>query len=358
VLMRVVVLALVDVLAGSLLPQPQLPPWTQPTEEVRGTVEPGVPDTSASTARSALVSTPALRDAPWSTACLREYDRLAYDYVQFVVRRVRDATGSCVSVRNGERAGYQAPLAGLQEVWLLGGSAAFGEGQRDGHTIASELTRQSERDGRPVQVRNLAVPGMTAYQEALLLEQRLAVEPAPALVVFYDGANDLAAQLLSPTESATWLPAELRRSENPAGTRSLWSRWRGNSLVMRSWDWLSGGVAAASPLAVPEQAPNRVAHNALKVYQRGIALAARIGQLHGVQVIPVFQTVRFGLTDPVASRMIAGLPTDVIDLSDALGRASASTYFDGVHTNERGAALVAETLRRRLSGTVLAAAGT
>lgn len=346
-----------DLVAGTLVPQPAVPPWVQRTQSVRGPAEPGVPGAPvASPAHRAQVA--AFADAPWAADCLAEVAQLRYDYLPFIVRGLADATGSCVNVRNGVRAGVVTPGADLPEVWLLGGSAAFGEGQRDRHTISSELARQSAADGNPVQVVNLAVPGLTAYQEALLLEQLLAVRRAPDLVVLYSGMNDLAAQMASPTDQATWLPATIWRSTTPANTRSLWARWRNASLSAGVWSWLASARAeAAAPHAVPSADPAEIAGLTVSTYARGVNLARRVGDRHGVPVRAIFQATNAVENDNASRLLVAGLPDHVVDMSGALAGRGASTFIDSVHTNEQGARMVAAEIRRRLSDTVLSSEG-
>jgi lysophospholipase L1-like esterase len=362
ILAKVAVVVVVDLVAGTFVPRPQVAPWLQPVQEVRGRAEPGVPEVpDRPAAERARVS--AFGGAPWAAGCLREVAGLGYDHVPFLVRAIRDAPGPCVAVRDGERAGYRPRGDDLPEVWLLGSSAAFGEGQRDSHTIASELARQAEAAGRPVRVRNLAVPGSTTYQDALRLEQLLAVRGRPDLVVLYGGVNDLAAQLVSPTDQATWLPATLWRSDHPAGTRSLWDRWHDASLGVRAWTWLTGEAAgaepggASGPSAADEAPAAEVAEATVRAYGRAVALARRVAASYDVPIEVVFQATRFARRHPVARRVLARLPRGVVDLSSVFGAQASALFVDGVHTNEAGARVVATRLRAELRGTVLHPAG-
>ena len=79
------------------------------------------------------------------------------------------------------------------DMWFFGGSAAFGAGRRDAHTIPSELVRQAGAEAVALEVHNLAVPATVNWQAAMLLLRGWWEDP-PDLVVFYDGANDLALQ--------------------------------------------------------------------------------------------------------------------------------------------------------------------
>ncbi len=353
----VAALLLLDVAVGSCVPQPALPPWTQPTEALASLAEPRVAPVLPGPL-APLADAPALADQRSARACLEEADRLAYAYVQFVIRGLVDTAGRCITVAGGERRTLAPAAADVPEIWLLGGSAAFGVGQRDDHTIASELVRQSAAAGTPVRVRNLAVPGDTAYQEALRLDQLLAERPAPDLVILYDGMVDVAAQIAGPTDRATMLPATLVRSTTPAGSRSLWDRWRGASLVARVAHHLRA-VAAAEP-AAPDQAgssadadPSEVAEAALGTYARGVHLARTVGARHGVAVVSVFQAVEPAADDRVTPLVLSHLPAGVRDGSDALGDAAATTSFDPIHVDERGAMVVARHLRSLLADTVL-----
>ena len=94
------------------------------------------------------------------------------------------------------RTSYQSQAPGKKlSVWFFGGSALFGDGQRDDHTIPSEFARLAEADGIPVEVRNYGRPGVAMWQELQLFEQTVAAGQKPDLVVFYDGFNDLAWQM-------------------------------------------------------------------------------------------------------------------------------------------------------------------
>lgn len=76
-------------------------------------------------------------------------------------------------------------------MWLSGGSAVYGIGQRDDHTIASELVRVAETAGIALEVANLGRNGATTFEEVLQIEERLRTGPSPDLIVFYNGWNDV-----------------------------------------------------------------------------------------------------------------------------------------------------------------------
>ncbi len=77
-----------------------------------------------------------------------------------------------VNVVDGHRVTYEVDEPD-QTVWLFGGSTAYGLGQRDEHTIASNLVRQAEADGHRIEVVNFGVSGYVNVQEAHVFEDRL-----------------------------------------------------------------------------------------------------------------------------------------------------------------------------------------
>lgn len=83
---------------------------------------------------------------------------------------------------------------------MFGGSALWGTGARDDHTIPSEVARLAEHDGQVWEVINYGESGYVIWQEAILLAQLCAAGNRPNAVVFYDGANDVFAKLESPAE--------------------------------------------------------------------------------------------------------------------------------------------------------------
>lgn len=107
-------------------------------------------------------------------------------------------SGRYTNVEDGVRRSLPAPGCKCRRasLWIFGGSAAFGIGQRDEHTIASELVRLAAEDGIALTVKNLASPGDTIWDQYQVLRRHLiAGEVAPDVVVFYDGFNDVVARL-------------------------------------------------------------------------------------------------------------------------------------------------------------------
>ena len=76
------------------------------------------------------------------------------------------------------------------EVWLFGGSSAFGYGVPDFATVASYLEQELSRRGRCAVVRNFGSEAYVSNQEVLLLTELLKSGQRPEAVVFLDGFND------------------------------------------------------------------------------------------------------------------------------------------------------------------------
>lgn len=118
------------------------------------------------------VDLPALADAPWADRYFAELETLDFTYVPYIGPRERPVQGRYVSSADGVRGSYEPAglAADAPEVWFFGGSTLWGEGQRDAHTIPSEIGRLAEAAGNPIRVRNFGVRGYTALQELLVFE--------------------------------------------------------------------------------------------------------------------------------------------------------------------------------------------
>jgi lysophospholipase L1-like esterase len=139
---------------------------------------------------------PAFRDAPWAADLLKEQGEIPAVRDTYLGYRVNAMTGTYTNFVNGARVSYEpATSAKKLVVWFFGASALFGAGQRDGYTIPSQFARIAEAAGIPVVVRNFGRPAISSWQELGLFEDRINRGEKPDFVVFYDGFNDLNAQL-------------------------------------------------------------------------------------------------------------------------------------------------------------------
>ena len=133
----------------------------------------------------------AFRNEPWGHDAIRDFHRTHLERDGALGWRNADFTGRYINIDDTVRRSW-TPAHPVLTVWVFGGSAAFGVGQRDEHTIPSDLARLAAADGIRIRVVNFATPAYVAWQEALQLRTELARRPDPDLVIVYHGANDLA----------------------------------------------------------------------------------------------------------------------------------------------------------------------
>ena len=139
---------------------------------------------------------PAFRNVPWADALKAEqdsFDAMGKPPSRYGPMTIPDFVGTFTNVVDHERRTLHGSCAGCphKTVWWFGASAAFGLGQRDDYTVASDLVRLGAAAGIDLEVRNLAIPGAVLVDEYDFLKVHLRLDPHPPdLVVFYDGFND------------------------------------------------------------------------------------------------------------------------------------------------------------------------
>lgn len=230
------------------------------------------------------------------------------------------------------------------DLWMTGGSSAFGLGQRDEYTIASYLARFAAEEGIDLRVVNLAVPGWTSAQERAALEARLAGEqvPVPDLIVVYGGYNDALASLIDAAlgDADPDRPAvldgdrvaalvERRVEERPAGYVE-----RAIDVAIERYD---RELRQIEQLALDGDAR-------LLVYFQPDALAS------AAQLRPVADVYRglppesIGPAAEVLRGTAEGLEGQVTSLRDLFDSLDRSVFVDWAHTNELGAEVVARAI--------------
>lgn len=318
---------------------------------------------------------PAFKDAPWART-LRMNLLDTWNNLEFNAAlggwQIRDVESEFINVEGGERLTV-APNPALGEpleVWLLGGSAAFGAGQRDDQTIASDLVRLAGKDHLPLAVHNLAVPATVNWQSAVLLLALLKWERPPDLVIVYDGANDLTLQGVLAGEG-----------------RGHWDRPA--SLIDGELDEILRDRAAADPGArdalprnrasEPDEAPTPEDSGriAIERYRRGVEVMRAATSAASVPLAVFWQpdlrakqplsaadnstlaainsspdlVDQWRISSDVAR---AGLgPMGVTDLTSTFDGEERPVYWDTVHTNELGASLVAGAMYLNLKPMLL-----
>lgn len=308
----------------------------------------------------------AMADAPWWPALHAATEEVHRGVVlnTYDTYRLPDAASPYLNIVDGTRSTWSPPTSGCAplRVWMLGGSAMFGDGQRDDATIASRLAQLADERGIALQIENLGVPGDVMFIEARRLEARLAAaEQPPDLVVFYDGYNDLAVRHALDSDGAA-ATDEMGASWVDA-TFYAWVQ-RYLSPLQRHVDGLGRGPSASIDVG-----PSSAAHGttvvgrAVRQYSVGFETSRRIVADHGLHAAWFLQPNLYTRSDPVDGEPIAGdeqfgsmvetfrdaVPDEIVDLSSTMDSASEPVYYDDVHTNEAGADLVARSMLDELS---------
>jgi len=349
---------------------------------------------------------PAFRNAPWAAAMLAEQDDLPGVRDSYLGYRLDSVSGTYTNVVGGERASYE-PAGGSRptSIWFFGGSALFGDGQRDQHTIPSEFARLAEAAGISVRVHNFGRPAVSMWQEVELFEQLVATGKRPDLVVFYDGFNDLFGQLdiklsAEPTNffdstagetigtpvSRTKQPAPVSEpsSADDGGFSSVVNAYWDQSASRRVYDALDELLGGSDPPTIkfakgiqqrdPGDAPAPdqsllAARHAVSIQARAATVASAVAAGTGAQAAFFWQPCVFTkrlLPDEQAYLGLAGYEparwdpavrearrlltkTSIVDLGGALDGATEPVLWDFVHTNEEGARLAAQALYTNLA---------
>lgn len=237
-------------------------------------------------------------------------------------------------------------------VWFDGGSAAFGIGQRDGGTIASRLVELAGDAGISLHVVNISRAGSVLAADLDRVEGRLRDEPAPDLVIYYAGWNDVLSHVLN------------RFAQSPEGAVRPGSD---PALVLENANaqtdaFLTSDVGAAA------------GEDTLLDYESLIERADEITRSTGVQSAFFFQpdatvnrhqlagyeTISNVSPDEVMASPLAKaleivdlrLDRRVVNLRRVFDDVTEPTFAGLVHQNEVGASIVAQAIYDRLADTL------
>jgi lysophospholipase L1-like esterase len=303
----------------------------------------------------------AFADAPWYPAYRQDIEWITNQAVAFrpIHRdRVADVRTRTVNVVDGVRRTWRPPQCSCRRrtVWMYGGSTTFGLGQRDDHTIASELARIAWRDGIALDVVNRGVPGDLHWQEATRFAWDLQSGPTPDLVLFYDGVNEIWAtgELLSAGRGDIDRPAEPLIDQ-------VWKGVLDNTDSNPPPAPPGAGVPTSSSLPVP--GPAEIGRTAVERYGRSLGMSRDLVEANGLVAHWFWQPSRLS-RPPVEGEPTNGdgeararatteaaeaaIPAGVHDLTDVFDAFPGPLFSDDVHHNEVGARLVAEAIYQRI----------
>ena len=361
----VTVVLLVDLVVGTVLTDPGEEAAPPPAEE-------GAGEASAIPALQGLDYVPQLFAEQFAAEGGR--------YDPYLGWRLADAQGQYSNIAHGERVSRTTTAPGDPiVVWFFGGSGMYGFGQRDDHTIASELVALGEAEGIPIEAHNFGTPAYVNWQAVTLFGQLVTQREAPDLAVFYDGYNDLSMQFVDgPVREPSHVLATVQRDRieaagpaaEPTTFADVRSWWADHSAAVNLYRRLEARfddppetqMTEAEASAVPADIDQDAVESATAgLLRRGRDLASAIGESYGIDVAFWFQPTLFTkgpvegeeqLIERAANRTPAwvpvtevlrqDLPQEVLDLGDALDGHPEPLFWDVVHTNEEGARLIAE----------------
>lgn len=275
----------------------------------------------------------------------------------FEVYRLRDVRTRHVNIVDGYRASWSPPASSCPRarVWIYGGGAAFGLEQRDGHTIASELSRRLLAEGIHAEVSNRGIPGQLHWRTALRFGWDLTTEPPPDSVVFYEGGEDVEGALALDRKGL----GDVRAPYEPY-IEDLYDELFDVTAPKPPPEGVEFGGWPQRPGSTPASPGELAAAR----YDRSRELSRTTAAGAGVPVHYVWHPVRPGRSSFTSAYRDAAavLPPDVVNLTALFDGGGAEVGFvDDLHHGEGGARRVAEELlplvRADLTGYVCGVGG-
>jgi hypothetical protein len=309
---------------------------------------------------AAMMDAPPIRDEPWARRYgedLAAFELRPSPFVPYTVTGFDEFHSPYINTTTQGRRSYGPSVrAGVEplRVAFFGGSAMFGVGQRDEHTIPSAVAHIAEASGVLLEVANFGHLDWVSWQEQQYFERLLARDEPFDLVVFYDGFDELRVQQANysvvPSHDGTRDLGEISRDyrdvhHDEPGYRDdpadLFSAYGNASGIVRLVEHLTGEDSEPPENSDHDQASSdRQADAAVDIYRRSTAIIANLARDHRVPVALFWQPIRAEWDRDVIER----LPPEVTDLSDVFADRGDELYLDDVHTNEEGARLVAEAV--------------
>jgi hypothetical protein len=232
-------------------------------------------------------------------------------------------------------------------VWIYGGDGAFGFEQRDEHTIASELVRVAARHGITLDVTNRGVPEQLHWRAALRFAWDLTGNRAPDLVLFYEGAEEVAAALQLTKKDL----GDVRAPYEPLN-ENLYDDLEHVPAVPPSVP--AGSSNYVGWPRVSDADRNDAGALAATRYVRSLQLSDDSAAAAGIPVRYFWQPTRFAQTGASAAsdqpeakafdEAAKLLPPRVTDLTPVVNGRRERLFADDTNLDEAGAALIAEAM--------------
>jgi len=309
----------------------------------------------------ARASLPNYADFPWASRHFSELKALQTDYVSYLGWRRRPFAGETIVIdatRRIRETPQVVAAAPARAVYFFGGSAMWGTGSDQIHTIPSAFQRLA--GGR---VLNFGESGWCAHQSLNQLVKLYTEGHRPDVVVFYDGSNEVAEKCRSDSDfwaidrerqiqrALTYPPGEVGYLLQPIVTAAAAAR-RMIGLGPQPRDYDCDADPRKAELIAEQVATDwKIAASLVtsyggrfQAYLQPIVYFSRT-RTDRLRVEPLMRE-QFEAVYPLIRRKMAALP-DTADLSAIFDR-DEYIYIDFCHISPNGNAIVAERIARDL----------
>ena len=320
-------------------------------------------------------------DQPWAAALARESDKPHRDqtYHQYLTWISKPVRGQFVNIDpdTGRRTWNPPNLPPeAADVFLFGGSAAWGYGARDDHTIASRLSRLLNAPTPRYRVYNYGEPAYTFTQGVLYLLTKLREGLRPDYVIFYDGFNDVYGAYQSGRAGTLHNVAQIKEKLESKPRQLYWqavTAWLKenvylyNKVVQKIYQHFKPEARyqeAGTRLSDPEL--ETLAAELVQYYTRSLDLLQHLSQAYGfkyacfwqpalyteARVLPQETRIDGRLGDKKFARLYRYANQDLArrrlphfyNLSGVVAQRTQPYYIDLVHMTEAGYGRVAEQM--------------
>lgn len=309
------------------------------------------------------------RNTTWLEDYQREFrDARKVRWEPYAYWRRKPFSGQYINVDNrGHRRTWQPPELSdsAPAIWIFGGSTIWGSGARDDYAIPSALARALADAGAPAHVINFGERGWVRGQSLAYLQQLLLSGEKPAVVIFYDGANEVFADAVQDAGGAPQNEGNRKVEFRSATNIGQWFKAGFNQL-----EGFKKLIAQNNPGTT--EPPELVAQAIVQRYEGQVAQLRALASVYGFEALVAWQPVIFSRVNPsdfeqmvinsslvrhreahlMASANVRSSSlvshADFVDLSNVLDEVSGPVFMDFCHVSEAANEVVAQALAQRV----------
>lgn len=328
--------------------------------------------------QTARVEHPIYATSEWGREYWSEFYSLETQERPFVGWGRKEFSGRYINIdKDGRRKTWNPEGHQSKNIFMLGGSALWGTGARDEHTIPSEVSKMLHQSGYVYKVNNYGESGYAFFQEIVNLATLLQKGERPNLVIFYDGLNDVyntyQAGSLSTIQNVNTAQSS---SNTPLGhfRKSIATSLNEYSRIYVLSKEVAGAIRTKSdPRQKFQEAASGYSHSELdklaetsaEHYINSVNLLDALSKNYGFKYLLFWQPTAYNKSltelekssDPrtqdenlkylylaTTNQIKKRNPNYFIDLSDALNNAETNYFFDFVHVSEQANDLIAKEM--------------